>query len=197
MRATDLAYTAGIFDGEGWAIIAPYNHNSTFNGRVYARHRMRIGVSNTSQPMLQWLRRTWGGNIYLVYPQKGKRRACYSWQPSERLATRFLSQILPYLNTKVIQAKLALAFRKTIDCTARVCPLPKSILDERDRLMKSMRMTNDPLGRFHRHKRLRRTIVRIAKEHEKQRAGHKRLGRLLVAIAKEGQAASSVEGKQE
>jgi len=29
MNATDVAYSAGIFDGEGWAIIAPYNLNST------------------------------------------------------------------------------------------------------------------------------------------------------------------------
>ena len=100
MKPADIAYSAGIFDGEGWAIIAPYNANSTFKGRVYPRHRMRLGVSNTSRPLLEWLKRTWGGNIYLVYPQKGKRRALYSWQPSEKLATYFLSQILPYLNVK-------------------------------------------------------------------------------------------------
>ena len=29
MNASDVAYSAGIFDGEGWAIIAPYNLNST------------------------------------------------------------------------------------------------------------------------------------------------------------------------
>ena len=86
MNAADIAYSAGIFDGEGWAIIAPYNHNSIFNGTVYPRHRIRIGVSNTLLPMLEWLKHTWGGNIYLVYPQKGKRRALYSWQPSEKLA---------------------------------------------------------------------------------------------------------------
>jgi hypothetical protein len=49
MNAADVAYSAGIFDGEGWAIIAPYNFNSTFNGRIYPRHRIRVGVSNTSR----------------------------------------------------------------------------------------------------------------------------------------------------
>ncbi|MGA8857878.1 MAG: hypothetical protein WB643_12045 [Candidatus Bathyarchaeia archaeon] len=52
MNATDVAYSAGIFDGEGWTIIAPYNFNSTFNGRVYPRHRIRVGVSNTGHKRL-------------------------------------------------------------------------------------------------------------------------------------------------
>ena len=164
MKPADIAYSAVIFDGESWAIIAPYNANSTFKGMVYPRHRMRLGVSNTSRPLLEWLKRTWGRNIYLVYPQKGKRRALYSWQPSEKLATHFLSQILPYLNVKSRQARLALEFRKTIDRTSRGRLLPKSILSERDRLMNSMRAINDPLGRFHGHKRLGRIMVRLAKK---------------------------------
>lgn len=164
MNAADIAYSAGIFDGEGWAIIAPYNHNSVVNGTVYPRHRTRMGVSNTSLPMLEWLKQTWGGNIYLVYPQKGKSRALYSWQPSEKIAVQFLSQILPYLKVKVRQARLALKFRRTINRTIRGHPVSKSILDERNRLMNAMRMANDPLGRFHHRKRLGRIMVKVAKK---------------------------------
>jgi hypothetical protein len=163
MNAADVAYSAGIFDGEGWAIIAPYNFNSTSNGRIYPRHRMRVGVSNTSRSMLEWFKRTWGGNIYLVYPQRGKRRTLYCWQPSEKLATQFLSRILPYLNIKTRQARLALRFRNTIDRSKRGRPLPKSIIDERNRLMNSMRAANDPLGRLHDRKQLDRMMVKVAK----------------------------------
>ena len=110
-----MSPSAGIFDGEGWAIIAPYNSNSTFDRKVYPRHRIRIGVSNTLRPMLEWLKRTWGGNLYRVYARQGKRRALYCWQPSEKIAAQFLSRILPCLNTKKPQANLALEFRwKTI-----------------------------------------------------------------------------------
>ena len=163
MNAADIAYSAGIFDGEGWAIIAPYNYNSTFKGTVYPRHRVRIGVSNTSLLMLEWLKCTWGGNIYLGYPRKGKRRPLYSWQSSEKIAAPFLSQILSYLKIKTGQVRLDLKFRSTIGRTSRGRPVSKSILDERNRLMNAMRVANDPLGRFHRHKRLGHIMVKVAK----------------------------------
>jgi hypothetical protein len=56
------------------------------------------------------------------------------------------------------------SFRKTIDRSTRGRPLPKSIIDERNRLMNSMRAANDPLGRFHDRKRLGRIMVKVAKK---------------------------------
>ncbi len=101
---TDLAYAAGIIDGEGSIGIAckkPEKSNHSPN------HFAHITVGMTDHQVPEWLHETFGGNLRYK-PADPPRRAQASWRVSYRLARRFLKAVQPYLKVKNPQAALAL-----------------------------------------------------------------------------------------
>lgn len=100
-----VIYLAGIFDGEG-CIYA--NHNKKGNTV------MSIHLVNTNKPLIYWLQREFGGNVYF---EKGKEkvRNKWAWRVKSKQIIKILSLMLPYLICKKEQAKLGIALRKSIE----------------------------------------------------------------------------------
>ena len=104
VSSVDVAYAAGIFDGEGNVHIGLIREGD---------YRLQIQTVNTSRPLLEWLQARWGGGIYDVrhYDNNPKYAPCWTWNLSSRAVKyRFLAAIEPHLIIKRRAAKIALAF---------------------------------------------------------------------------------------
>lgn len=97
----DLAYLAGIIDGEG--TIGIYYHKGRNS------YRVKIYVVNTYKPLIDWLGSVFGGFVYKRNHTKWKTR--YEWHLGEN-AMELLKSLIPYLKIKKDQAILALGFRE-------------------------------------------------------------------------------------
>ena len=106
MKKTDLAYTAGIIDGEGCIRIQ-------IDESSYRHSRMYVTVSSTDQWLCQYLKMAFGGRLYSKHLEH--RRASWEWVLGGKYAVPFLESILPYLHLKRPQAELAIQFQKRKD----------------------------------------------------------------------------------
>ena len=103
MKKTDLAYIAGIIDGEGCIRI-------TIDGSHYRHSRMYISVASTDQWLIQYLRMAFDGHIYSKHLEH--RKASWEWVLGGESALIFLQAILPYLYLKRPQAEIAIQFQE-------------------------------------------------------------------------------------
>jgi hypothetical protein len=98
MRATDGAYVAGLFDGEGcvrWA------------------DTPRVSITSCWPHHLHWIKRTFGfGNVRLIPSQSPNHRTAYRWEASGKNAVTFLEAIRPFLREKAHQADLLIRLVK-------------------------------------------------------------------------------------
>jgi len=109
MKRTDLAYIAGIVDGEGYIGVST-DGKKFKHGRQNLR--LRVTVTSTDEWLCQHLRFSIGGGLVTLKPQSENQRPCWQWQLSYRQAGEFLKLILPYLHIKKPQAELAIKFQE-------------------------------------------------------------------------------------
>ena len=102
MKQTDLAYTAGIIDGEGCI--------SIYRMKVFSHLALRVSVSSTDEWLCQFLKFSFGGHIYGPR-RRGHNKPCWEWRITSAGAGEFLRLILPYLRLKRPQAELAIKFQ--------------------------------------------------------------------------------------
>lgn len=103
MKRTDLAYAAGIIDGEGCISIS---RNSKNRGL-----QIQVEVGNTNEWLLQWLRFAFGGRVILVNDRRTENRGwkpVYHWYLRYDEIREFLKLIYPYLRIKRVQAEIVL-----------------------------------------------------------------------------------------
>jgi len=98
----DLAYLAGIIDGEGCISLS----KSHKNDRYY--YRLQLTITNTSAELKQWLEDKFGGRIRTSYARSNNRSDILHWTVSGNQCQWLLRQVLPYLIIKKPQAELAL-----------------------------------------------------------------------------------------
>jgi hypothetical protein len=111
--ATDveLAYCAGLIDGEGCIRIKrsqPYRH---LTGRVNPGYSVAIHLRMVDEPAIAFLHATLGGWYYAEKAHSTKGRPLFCWQATDQVAESVLRAVRPYLRIKAQQADLALEFR--------------------------------------------------------------------------------------
>ena len=107
---TELAYAAGIIDGEGCIGIWKYRQPRCQHGYTYA---LRVTVTMTEPEVPTWLFETFGGCLNDYPPEREEWKRKYIWAISTKQARPFLGTILPYLKEKVEQAEIAIEFQST------------------------------------------------------------------------------------
>ena len=107
-KPEDLAYLAGIIDGEGCIGIYP-NKNKTVNLGV--THRMSIQVGMCDIEAVQFIHQIFGGSMQSYKGSTSNRRVRHHWLIASRQAQTLLREVLPYLKTKSKQAELAIEFQ--------------------------------------------------------------------------------------
>lgn len=107
MTATplDLAYAAGIFEGEG-TVAAYGNHGSS--SRTFGLFA-RVGMCDEEVPV--WLHETWGGSICRRTPKNPNWSDNWIWTAYGDDALVFLEAIQPYLRLPRIKAKVEIGIR--------------------------------------------------------------------------------------
>jgi hypothetical protein len=114
MKKTDLAYFAGIVDGEG-SIVIHAQHQS--KGKYSDRKRMTsyvltVSVANTNEWIIRQLQFSFGGYVGITAHRNAYRRTCYEWNITSVRAMNFLIMLLPYLKIKKPQAEIGIKFQK-------------------------------------------------------------------------------------
>lgn len=113
MTEAELAYLAGIIDGEG--NIAIHTRAAGSQGSVAQEYKNVMKVANTDLRLLEWIKeKTGAGSIY-ADRRRGNRRQCYQWFCPSVQAAKILRLVYPYLVIKKEQAELVFAFRETYD----------------------------------------------------------------------------------
>lgn len=102
--ATDLAYMAGILDGEGCITIL---RRKAGGARKSPSHNAQIVVTSSTREMLVWIEARWGG---VIHPN----RAVFAWHLSGQSATDLLLKCMPYLVVKAEQARVVIALYEEV-----------------------------------------------------------------------------------
>ena len=107
-KIVNLAYAAGIIDGEGHITIQKYNNPACRVGFHYGLC-ITVGMGDPTVP--KWLHKTFGGSFGIYPPGKRGKKNRHIWRLTTRKADMFLKLILPYLKEKVEQARIAIKFQ--------------------------------------------------------------------------------------
>jgi hypothetical protein len=104
-RKVDYIYLSGILDGEGCITVGAGKRSACIN------YNPIVVVQNTNKELIDWLQKTFGGQVYLSKKETSKTKAAWSWRiTKKRNIELLLLAVLPYIRVKREQAKLLLTF---------------------------------------------------------------------------------------
>lgn len=118
--SVELAYLAGIIDGEGSIYIGNFSSNPK-TGTLHYQTNME--VTNTDERLITWLKNTFGGrscSYTAKQTPRNSRKAVYRWIVTGKLLTHLCEQIKPYLIIKIQQCEIMLKMRATFNGTGAV-----------------------------------------------------------------------------
>lgn len=102
---TDLAYLAGLLDGEGCFVIKPNNHE---------HFTQSVTIGMTDARAVKWVQATFGGLVFYTATKSSKNESVYTWTLCKRLEVeKLINEVKPYLKTKLLQALIMEEFCRT------------------------------------------------------------------------------------
>ena len=111
MKETDLAWLAGIIDGEGSIFVMKQGRKDRERDTNYI---LKMSVQSVDPYMApECLKITEEGSCYLNREKRENMSNTMKWQVCGKGATRVLKLLLPYLRVKKYQAELAIQFQET------------------------------------------------------------------------------------
>jgi len=108
-----IAYMAGIIDGEGSIYIGNFSCNPKTGTKYY---QTNIEITNTDKNLIDWILNTFGGRNYTYTAKqtpKNSRRTVYRWIASGERVTHLCELMMPYLVAKRRQAEIMIKMRDT------------------------------------------------------------------------------------
>jgi len=137
-QETDLAYLAGIIDGEGSIYIQRRLVEGSWD------YFARFQVVNTDATLIKWLHATFGGHIYekkrSAPPPHWKPQ--YEWYTNRGLLDRLLPLITPYLKIKRLHAEAMSEFRSTFGVHFGSRGVPEHVNDVRIKCFERLKALN-------------------------------------------------------
>jgi hypothetical protein len=109
MKESDLAYVAGLFDGDG-CIYIKKNLPSALRRMKNPGYEIAVAIANTYPPILKELKNWFGGTIKKTKRKKDNHSILYQWGLTSKSALPFLRMVYPYLRIKKEQVMWALLF---------------------------------------------------------------------------------------
>lgn len=139
-RPTDLAYLAGIIDGEG-SISASKSRPCTENFRIF------LAVAMCDVGPINLLAQVFGGDVKIDKRQTKTGKFVFRWTVYCRNAATVLELLLPYLIVKRDRAMNAIALQKLmrpkgIQGMGRGFRFPAAEIEERNRLATAIKSEN-------------------------------------------------------
>ena len=111
MVDTELAYAAGLFDGEGSISLVRQKTNRS--------HSPQVSVASNDREVLDWFQKRFGGSIVTKQPRQATHSVSYDWRLTDRRALTFLQLIRPYLVTERKIRRIDLLLNDYVACTPR------------------------------------------------------------------------------
>lgn len=108
MKKVDLAYCAGLFDGEGCISIVHRGERGG-RGRGYV---LLVQLVNTNPWACQYFKFAFGGYVTFRKGARKNWRDYWAWVAASNQALIFLEVVLPYLKLKRPEAEIAITFQK-------------------------------------------------------------------------------------
>ena len=102
---TNLAYIAGLFDGEGCVSYKQYDRKSPHNKRAYPTWSIRLEISMTDQSVLKWIHEIL--KVGTVNPKRYKTKYTLGWKKQWRWRCQhreayYVARLLwPYAHVKL------------------------------------------------------------------------------------------------
>lgn len=111
-QATDLAWAAGIIDGEGHIRLTLCKPG--INRRATPGYQLCLAVRMTCEATIRRLYLIFGsGTVIPVRPRNPqKHKPTFQWRVSDQGAADVLIAISPYMTTKLSQAEIGIEFRR-------------------------------------------------------------------------------------
>lgn len=106
----DLAYIAGLMDGEAYIGIKKAKAYRC-QDRVTPSYHARIGIRMVDEAAIRFIAETLGGWYYREKRAIPNRQALWTYQVTDRKAETILRALLPYLRVKRASADAVLALR--------------------------------------------------------------------------------------
>lgn len=106
----ELAYMAGIVDGEGCIGLKGERLSETKSGLTVKRAEARLEITNTDVRLIHWIVSHFGGNSRPKKPANPKAKPAFSWACGGERAHAILSRLMPYLVMKKAQAECLICF---------------------------------------------------------------------------------------
>jgi len=111
MKKTDLAYMAGIFDGEGTIVIHTRKYVAK-TGRETTQDYLEVCICSIDEWLPRYFMFAFTGNVYLRKAQTDRTKPVWVWQCSGEKARCFLETLLPFIKLKRMQAELGISFQQ-------------------------------------------------------------------------------------
>lgn len=137
---TDLAWAAGLIDGEGCISIKKTKVNNTRKAKS-PYYSLILGVKMVHKPAIDKLYSIFLVGSIIRREGKGNIRPTWTWCVGGTPAVaKILKAILPFSIVKLSEIHLALLFSSIINKAGYKKLVPVAVLEERERLYKSMKL---------------------------------------------------------
>ena len=128
---TDLAYIAGMLDGEGYIGI----NKKVMTSRKSPRYDTKVCITNTHKRALDWIQSKLGAGVIYETKQKNNplaKNRCFVWSCSNKEAIRVLKLLHPYLHIKKLKAETLISFGEFAGRSAFYKPVPDEVNEKRE-----------------------------------------------------------------
>lgn len=119
LTEAEIAYLAGLFDGEGYVSIREQTRRSSAlraerNGFGGCHYGLCVGISMCDEKVIKWIYDTFGGSKVIAGHTKGHERwnLAWHWRAYGENALAILRHLYPYLRVKKEKAALAFKFQQ-------------------------------------------------------------------------------------
>src|SRR5512138_762750 len=129
MVNTELAYAAGLFDGEGSVSLVRQKNNRS--------HSPQVSVASNDYEVLAWFQKRFGGSIVTKQPRKATHSVSYDWRLTDRRALSFLELIRPYLVIERKIRRVDLLLNNYLACTPRNGRYSAEIAEQKQALIET------------------------------------------------------------
>ncbi len=111
LSKTEIAYLAGLFDGEGCLLIARTSPGKPWSSRQF-RFQSRVSLNIRERHICEAFKKAFGGSVRKNSRNNEKWATTYNWQGNSKTVIAMSEALLPFLRLKNRQAKLLLQFQK-------------------------------------------------------------------------------------
>ena len=135
MKETDIAYLAGLFDGEGCITISQHRDG-------HASMQCMVHMVGSYMPGL--FKSYFGGCVGKVKKAQRHHQQAYLWCIHSNNAVGFLRIILPHLRLKVAEAELAIKYQALVNSNRshRVSPEDRELRNQYKITMSELKYSN-------------------------------------------------------